>query len=232
MDEATTALLPTFSHTWVEPSAVTVGWFAGTRQVWAVGEGPADERQAAWELFAQVRDAAPGESSMLARSTYYRQGFSMDDGSCSVLYDGIGRAAGSVLLSARQALFERLGSEAWALVVALAPGLHVSRLDLAADAEGSSTLRPSALYGLLPAARSRSQRVHQVLTVDRGGGEKLTLGSRSSERYLRVYVKDQRVRHELELKQGAARAAMGRLLTGASLAGVWAQEYVRVVEWR
>jgi hypothetical protein len=168
---------------------------------------------------------------MLGRSTYYRAGFAFDDGQASVLYDGLGRAAGGVLVSLRQTLFERLGpSASLDLVARLAPGLHTSRLDLAADA-AADTCRPTDLFAMLPAARSRSRREHRVLTVDGAGGEKLTIGSRSSERYLRVYVKGERIRHEVELKQAAARAALGRVLRGEALANVWASEYGRLVQW-
>jgi DNA relaxase NicK len=85
---------------------------------------------------------------------------------------------------------------------------------------------------MLPAARSRSRRAGQVLTVDWGGGEKLTVGARASVRYLRIYAKGDRVRHELELKQDAAAPAMARLCSGESLLSVWASEYGRVVTWQ
>lgn len=233
MDKATTGVLPTRSHTWVEPSSVTLGWLAGTRQVWQSTEGPADERAAAWDAFARIRDRYPQPNNMNARTTYYRRGFAMDDGCAAVLYDGIGRAAGGVMVTLRQGLFEQLGPESsWALVVELLPGMHVSRLDLAADASGSDCLSPAVLFGLLPAARSRSRLDNRVLTVDAAGGEKLTIGSRASERYLRVYVKGDRIRHEVELKQATAGAAMVRLAAGEPIPKVWAEEYGRIVAWR
>ena len=207
---------------------MTIGWLAGTRRLWDTGE---DEQVAAWAMFAPLRDALGLGSSMTARTTYYRRGFAFDDGTAGVFWDGIGRAAGGVMLTMRQTAFERLGEAAWPLVVGLTAGLHVSRLDLAADVAADASLTPVELYGLLAAARSRSRREHQVLTVDRSGGEKLTLGSRASESYLRVYVKGERIRHELELKQGAAGTAMARLLAGESLADVWASGYGRVVRW-
>lgn len=233
LKQGTTALLPTYSHTWVEPSEVTLGWLAGTRTIWddAASES-GHERRVAWDLFAAVREVAPGPCTMTVRSTYYRQGFAFDDGSASVLYEGIGRAAGGVLLSLRQRLFERLGPDgSLALVRLLSVGLHASRLDLAADGPAESLCHPSDLYSLLPAARSRSRRAHQVLTVDREGGEKLTIGSRASERYLRAYLKGEWVRHELELKQGAAGRGLAGILGGVALVDVWAAEYGRLIEW-
>jgi len=230
--ESTYGVLPTRSHTWVEPSSVAYGWLAGTRQVWADGGGQESERATAWELFSTLRDAIALPSNMTARATYYRRGFAFDDGTAAVFWDGIGRAAGGVMLTVRQTAFERLGDVGSAeLVGRLVPGLHVSRLDLAADAD-SDAQTPDALYAMLPTARSRSRAEHRVLTVDWAGGQKLTVGSRSSERYLRVYVKGAVVRHELELKQGAAGAAMERLRAGAELVTVWRDEYGRLVRWR
>lgn len=234
---ATTQVLPTRSLTWVEPSTVTFGWLAGTVSIWTAADGGPPsrdtERSVAWDLFAQMRDALPLPSTSRVRATWYREGFATDDGTYAVFYGGLGRAAGGVMATVRQTMFERLGPEAsWALVGGLAPGLHASRLDLAADGPLGELLPPSGLYALLPAARSRSRRASQVLTVDQAGGEKLTVGARSSARYLRCYCKGDRIRHELELKQATAGSALARILSGESLLSVWAAEYGRLVEWR
>lgn len=232
MTEPNTALLPTRSHTWVEPSSVSWGWLAGTRPIWSQTTGPDSERAAAWDVFARLRDVFELPSNSNARSQWYRRGFAFDDGTAAVFWDGVGAAGGGLMLTVRQSAFERLGSaDADALVRSLAPGLHVSRIDLAADAATSDRLTPTALYDLLPAARSRSRPAHRTLTISADGAEKLTINSRASQRYLRIYVKGDVVRHEIELKQAAAADAMQRLLGGVSLQRVWAAEYLRVVSW-
>lgn len=234
--DATTQVLPTRSLTWVEPSTVTFGWLAATLQPWAAFDHPDPAgalRAAAWDLFAQVRDALPLPSTSNVRSQWYRQGWAADDGSYAVLFDGVGRAAGGVMVTLRQTTFERLGAEgSWLLVRGVSPGLHISRLDLAADGPASVLLPPRDLYALLPAARSRSRRAGQVLTVTQAGDEKLTIGSRASPRYLRCYLKGDRVRHELELKQAVAGSAFAAIAGGSALVLVWAAEYGRLVEWR
>jgi hypothetical protein len=213
---------------------VTFGWLAGTQSIWDDGSTESGhERAVAWDLFSRIHAVLPGACTMDVRTTYYRRGFALDDGSAAVVYEGIGRAAGGVMLSVRQGGFDRLGpADSLALVRLLAPGLHVSRLDLAADGPASDLLHPSDLYAMLPAARSRSRPASRVLTVNWGGGATLTVGSRASERYLRAYVKGERIRHELELKQAAARAALDYILGGGSLASAWADQYGRLVQWQ
>jgi hypothetical protein len=156
----------------------------------------------------------------------------MDDGSYAVLYDGIGRAAGGVMLTVRQSTFERLAEASWAILEALTAGMHTSRLDIAADVL-SGELRPTDFFRMLPAARTRSRREHWVLTLNGVGEEKLTIGSRMSARYVRIYTTAKRdgVRHELELKQECGGSAVASLRSGAAIGAVWAQEYGRLVQW-
>lgn len=225
--DSTAALLPTISHTWVEPSAVTIGWWAGTRTVWDDDRG----RAAAWDLFRRLEDIHPGGSNMNARSQWYQRAFSRDDGAATVYYDGVGRARDGIMASVRQSWFEQsgLGPEA---IMPLVDGWHVSRLDLAADAATDDRLPPADLYARLPAARSRSRPEHRTLTISADGAQKLTIGSRASGRYARIYVKGERVRHEVELKQGYAGEAWQELRGGRSIVAVWADQYGRLVRWR
>jgi hypothetical protein len=135
------------------------------------------------------------------------------------------------MVSIRQSWFEQCHGDPVPLVGGMTAGWHVSRLDLAADARTADRSTPSHLYSMLPTARSRSRAEHRVLQTDWAGNEKLTIGSRVSPRYARIYVKGERVRHEVELKQGAAGGAWARLLAGATPMGVWAEEYGRLVRW-
>lgn len=226
--DATAAVLPTISHTWVEPSQVTVGWWAGTRSVWDNDRG----QSLAWDLFRRLGDILPGTSNMNARSQWYQRSFSRDDGAATVYYDGVGRARGGIMASLRQSWFEQanVGPEA---IVSLVDGWHVSRLDLAADDANPDRMPPSDLYARLPAARSRSRPEHRTLTLSADGAQKLTIGSRASGRYARIYVKGDRVRHEIELKQDYAGQAWEELRTGSRpIMAVWADQYGRLVQWR
>lgn len=227
------AVLPPRSNTGVEPGDVSLGWLAGTRPIWDEG----DERRTAWDLFASVRDFLPGPTTMDVRSQWYSRGFAADDGSYAVFYEGVGSARGGLMLSVRQGGWERIGPAAAldAMRVFLGGSLRVSRVDLAGDDRRQDGRRtPAEWFSLLPAARSRSRPENRRLLVNGLGEQTMTVGSRTSERYLRCYMKLDRdgvVRHELELKQATAQTAVARILGGASLFDVWQAEYGRLVQW-
>jgi hypothetical protein len=225
--DATAQVLPTISHTWVEPSQVTIGWWAGTRSLW---DGDIGQREA-WDVFSRLGERLPGPSNMNGRSQWYQRSFARDDGAATVYYDGVGRARGGIMLSLRQSWFEQAEVEVgW--LAELVDGWHVSRLDLAADDTAPNRCTPADLYGRLPAARTRSRPGNQTLTVSRDGDQKLTIGSRVSPRYARIYVKGERVRHEVELKQDVAGSTWDRLRSGQSLDAAWREQYGRLIEWR
>lgn len=221
------AVLPTISNTWVEPGAVTVGWWAGTRRP----DGDGGDRALAWDVFSRLAEVLPGGSNMNARSQWYQRSFARDDQAATVYYDGVGRARGGVMLSLRQRWFEQVADPVPAIAGLLA-GWHVSRLDLAADDDNPARMTPADLYARLPAARSRSRPEHRRLMQDYAGGATLSIGSRVSPRYGRIYVKGERIRHEVELKQDAAGSAWALVAAGAELVDVWLAEYGRLVRWR
>jgi DNA relaxase NicK len=135
-------------------------------------------------------------------------------------------------VTVKQAAWESL-SPAVALHLAqdLLDELTVTRLDLAGDDHSVGRASPEDLYALAPRARTRVHRRNIALTVDLGGGAKLTVGARSSALYLRVYVKGDRTRHELELKGAAALRAVTMFGASASWGAIWADEYARLVRW-
>jgi len=229
--DATKPLPPTNSLTWVEQANVTLGWLAGTVNLW---DGGGSEGAVALGLFRELQDWLGGTSNQNARSTYYRRGFGLDSGAASVLYDGIGGASGTAMVSVRQSAFEEVGSEALALFDWVTRRLaRVSRVDLAGD-DSIPHRTPAQLYALLPAARSRSRLASRELTQRANGESKLVVGARASPRYLRCYVSLDRagvVRHELELKAAVAMSASARIRAGETLRDVWWSEYVRLVEW-
>jgi DNA relaxase NicK len=162
---------------------------------------------------------------------HYSTGHRADDWSAVVLWGGLGGAAGTVYVEVRQSLWEG-GCPPDLAPWLLERGLRPSRVDLAADVRGAGWPGPSTLYRYLPAAETRTHRRTWELTLDWDGGEKLTVGARSSERYLRVYVKgDQWVRHELELKQAAALRAADTLAVGGPLGPLFGSEYARLIRW-
>jgi DNA relaxase NicK len=142
----------------------------------------------------------------------------------------MGGARGTVYVEVRQSVWETGvpgDLEAWLL-----GSVRPTRIDLAVDGYGSDRPGPAALFRRLPAAETRTHRRSWVLTVDGDGGEKLTVGARSSDRYLRVYVKGAgRVRHELELKGAIARGAAEALVAGGDRASLFSAEYGRIVRW-
>jgi len=204
-----------------------VGWWAGTTRPDAADGG----KRAAWEVFERLGSLHPGTSNMTVRSQWFQRAFARDDGSAIVHYDGVGRARGSIMTSLRQRWFEESGASI-ASLAGLLDGWRVSRLDLAADTAAPERIHPAALYAMLPTARSRSRAEHRVLTQNHAGGATLTIGSRVSPRYVRIYVKGERVRHELELKQAVAGEAWALVAAGTHLIDVWAEQYGRLVRWR
>lgn len=210
---------------------MSLGWLAGTRQVWA---DDGTEQAVAWDLFRTMQGFLPGPSAMGVRSHYYQKGLALGDGGATILYEGVGDARGTVMLTVRQRGFEQAADAALDLFRwVVGHCARVSRLDLAGDSRLTERT-PASYYELLPAARSRSRLASRVLTRSWSGEEKLTVGARVSDRYLRLYQTEARpgvVRHELELKGAAAGSAVGSIVGGASLFDVWSDQYRRLVEW-
>jgi hypothetical protein len=205
---------------------VSLGWYAGTGTVW---DGGPPEKSVALDYFLRLHALLPGPSTSTARSQWYRAGYALDSGAFAVMYEGVGSAAGGVMVTVRQSALDALGDAALPSMLALSERLRAARVDLAADCPPAPP--PSDLYRRWPAARSRSRPANVVLMQNQGGGETLTIGSRASDRYLRCYVKGSVVRHELELKHGLADGVWSRLREGESMQRVWESEYVRLVRW-
>lgn len=218
--KSTSGVLPPLGPTGVEPEIVSLGWFAGTA-------APDDPPATGWGI---VRGLV-GPSTLSPGNRHYSAGVRADDWSWQVLWAGRGGAAGTVYVEVRQGVWEALPPDGAAdLAGRLLTAVRCSRLDLAGDVLLPCAL-PSDLFAARDRARTRTHRGGWELMVRGDGGQKLTVGSRTSERYLRVYVKDVRVRHELELKGATGRAACAAILSGDSLRAVWGAEYSRLVEW-
>lgn len=215
--------LPPLGPTGVETCPVNVAWVAGTAQAWD------RDSSLGWELSEPLR--AMGGSALEGRGNrHYSKGVRADDWRWVVLWGGQGGAAGTVYVEVRQSVWE--GGAPLSLATWLLSRVRASRIDLAADLIGMRAARPSALFDRRESAWSRTERRGWELTLRGDGGEKLTVGARSSQRYLRVYVKgDDWIRHELEAKGNVARAIAGALQGGRSPRDVFGDEYGRIVRW-
>lgn len=200
-----------------------ISWVAGTAPV----SGP--DVDLGWRLSEPLR--ALGGSMLDGRGNrHYAKGLRAENWAWVVLWGGQGGAVGTVYVEVRQSVWE--GGAPSSLAKFFLSELRPSRIDLACDLVGLGAARPAALYGLRGSAWSRTERRGWELTQRGDGGEKLTVGARSSERYLRVYVKgDDFIRHELELKGAIARATASELVLGAAPRAAFMAEYDRIVRW-
>lgn len=218
---ASRTFLPPLGPTGVETAKVRLGWFAGT----AASDDPV---ALGWDLFHQLNASG---SVLSPGNRHYSAGVRATDWSWQVLWGGRGDAAGTVYAEIRQGVWDGLGEAGWTTLAGkVLPRLRCSRVDLAGDVDRPCA-SPSTLFDRRAQAWTRTHRGGWELTVRGDGGEKLTVGSRSSDRYLRIYVKGTCVRHELELKGAVGRTVSDRVVAGASLAALWAGEYDRVVRW-
>jgi hypothetical protein len=171
-------------------------------------------------------------TTLVDRGAHYSAGVRADDWSWSVLWHGLGGAQGTVFATVKQRTFEALAGAALPLAVELLASVRPSRIDLAADCLSAGTPGPAALFERRAAAWTRTRREGWELTTRGDGGEKLTIGARASDRYVRVYTGHGGVRHELEAK-GAVAIAIGAALRAAvPPMAIWAAEYGRVVRWQ
>lgn len=220
---------PPVSPTGVETEQVTLGWLAGTA---STDVGHRGEQGHADRLVSRIRAVAPGVAVRWRGNRAYRDGICAPDWSWLVGWEGQGGAAGTVLVELRQSFFEARGISANTLAFGLCTdGVRPSRIDLAGDVPEPAT-RPHEWFDRWDTARSHVPSRSVVLQVQRDGPEKLSIGARGGERYLRIYDKPERgcVRHELELR-GARSRAVGLVLGMAPLAVLWAEQYAGFVRW-
>lgn len=218
MPEATALLAPPSSETGVQTTptlSIGLGWLRGTLR---------SDPDGVLALLASVwGEATPRDGG----TRWYRRTWGLDDGRVMVAADGVGQAAGTVMVDIRQSALDGLG---WAAGVQLLrdlldAGVRLSRLDLYCDDRGVSA-HPSDVWA---AVRAGDVVTHADLTKSTrhegmDGSETVYIGRRESERMLRVYRKPDdlgdRVRWELETHDEAARhlAAMLATLTPSTLA--------------
>ena len=209
---------PPVSETGVEMTGrVGVGWLRGTIR----GVEPEDV----------TRTLAPWLGPSFPRgggTRWYRSSAVLDDRRAMVAWDGQGNAAGTVLVELTQQAFDRLGwDRSRAVVDALrALGLRPSRLDLWAD-DREGLADPQDVLAALEAGQTVTHAQGHEWRSNSAGGATAYVGSRESERFLRVYRTLPvhgyvGTRWELESKGDAARDAMARLLRDPSAPGATA----------
>jgi DNA relaxase NicK len=205
-----------------------MGWLAGTTEPWE----PETDRDVGFRLSTELRELLPIGSSLEGRNRHYSKGVRADDWSWQVLWQGLGGAAGTVYVEVRQSVWESLPEDVARLAAtSLCGQLRATRIDLAGDDLRPRAMTPADYFAWREVAETRTRRDGWELTLRGDGGEKLTIGSRSSERYGRIYIGHGGVRHEIELKAALARATAAAVVAGEALAGLWASEWQRLVRW-
>jgi hypothetical protein len=189
---------------------VGLGWLKGTVRT---------DPQNAGEILE--RYFGPGQTRQ-GGTRWYRQSAQFAGVEVMLAWEGIGQAAGTVLVDVHQAALDRLG---WADGVTLARelvalGLRASRLDVYYDDRDGIT-SPTTVDGALRTGQAVTHAQKFKLTTDQDERSTANLGDRSSQRFLRTYDKPEvdsgRVRWELEHHDEAARSALAAVL--ADVAG-------------
>lgn len=152
---------------------------------------------------------------------WYSRSASLSDGQALVAWDGVGQAAGTVLVDVHQAALDGLGWERGLELARALLGLgwRPSRLDLYLD-DRQVVATPGDVWAALcegqAVTHARAWRRHE----DQDGLATAYVGERDSLRMLRVYRKPDgagdRVRWEIELHDEAARSGLAALIAWAS----------------
>jgi len=198
MADPTTA--PPLSETGVEMTTVGLGWLRGTLRT---------DPEA---VMALLRPHL-GESSPRSGGTrWFRQSAHLADRRAMVAWDGIGQAAGRVMVDVSQTALDALGWDGARALLAdlLGAGFRTSRIDLYLDdraRRASARLLRAAIVDRQYVSHAEPGGYHED---DRTGAATAYLGSRESERFLRGYDKDPngedpRTRYELEVKGETAK---------------------------
>lgn len=169
---------------------------------------------------------------------WYQASATLDDRRAMVAWDGQGSAAGTVLVDVTQQAFDGLGFERGLALLRTLHGLgwRPSRLDVWAD-DREGLADPSDVLAALEAGQVVTHAQGHEWRSNSQGGATAYVGSRSSERFLRVYRTGPvhgyaGTRWELELKGEAARGALGLLLGDRDAATTAVQLVIAFVDFR
>jgi len=185
------------------------------------------EDEVVWPLLRRLG----GHSQSLRETPHYGRGVGADDRSWSVYWAGRGSNVGTVLTTVRQTRLEQPDGQPLAFALAGA-GWRGRRVDLAGDEDCATAPRPRWYFDARTLATTRTDRGKWIFLEDGVGRQTLNAGSRTSERFLRLYDHAPGVlRHEIELKDGAAERVAAALGAGVAAGSLWAAEYGRMIQW-
>jgi hypothetical protein len=217
------------------PPLSTTGVEEGTAGAlsWLTGSIPADDAEGVgWWVWRDLSALSP-QSSHRPRARFYETGAEADDGSYAVLWGGVGDAAGTVGVECRQTLLERLGrARSVDLVLGLLQrGVRPSRIDLVRALVRPAPVRPADLMAAWQRGAARTRVRTGKLWTELDGRQGLFVGSRSSDRYARLYETAGAFRLETESKRGRAEALGSALLDGADVDDLWRAELLGAIDW-
>ncbi len=221
--------LPPLGTTGVERSVTgVVSWLSGSVEM-------IDGETDGWSWVERMQRVWPvGTHRPYTR--FYQDGVVADDESWAILWDGTGDAAGTIGVEARQRLWEALsGPEAVKLALdLLTAGVRPSRVDLV-GVDGSGRIRPRDLLAAWRDGGVRTRTRTGKLWEELDGRQGLFVGSRTSDRYVRMYEvagwDGRQLRLETESKRGRAAALGSALLDGRDADDLWAAELRGAIDW-
>ena len=209
----------------------------GTRPDWLSGSCPPEpydvgDRSVVWaghRMAEALAEYLPGD--LWPASTRHHGAGLRGDG-FEVFWQGLGSASGLVYVQVRGEAFDSL-SEAEALeLLRMANGwrLAATRFDLCRDVLGLSVagLRDAVVRG---GVVSRAHSIDYTEGLRGANGRTLTIGSRSSDRYVRIYDRRGPTRIEVQLGRGMAAAAVERVLASGSFDGEWRAQVTSAVRF-
>ena len=241
--ERGSANLPTDTDRWVGSSSGELSegldWLTGSLSVGMVPAYPGLKRDTpsvdpSGELAAVASMiAAMGGYQVLGPSTqhgtqWYHEGTFADDKSWSVEWSGKGKNAGSVVLTAKGKLLERLPDRGLSACRSLiAQEVHMRRVDVMAE----GPIVPGALfelYCLLELDRVRLPRgLSWSYDANSRKGHTLYLGSQSSAEYVCIYDRRGVTRAEVRGHGQVAEAMVSALLESGDARGLVGSRLVR-----
>lgn len=207
---------------------ITIDWLAGTFRSFT---NEAEEFIRTYASFPDVQDIKPRNGYRVAQ---------MDGNGAQLLWNPNDNRMGHHVVfsgSALRSLFEQMAIQPTALLRAcLDAGLRISRLDLAKDLTGQA-LDGEAIYKRLASGigGGTTQKFSRIENAQ--GGQTIYMGSRQSERFVRLYDKAQESgdnskpwwRLEIETKGDVARIVADALTADAEPAAIFDTTIAKMV---
>jgi hypothetical protein len=215
MDDVTAQPLPPCSNTGVERVICRPDWLDVSLRI---PGGEDHELKAAHEL---LQSFAPGPSTVGRGRGFYERLLSSDDASASVAYSGHADAKGTVLLTLPGAWWATAPDPEETARAIYGRDGHVARLDLAADYDGPDVPPVAAIADAI----ARREWVTRLRSAYEGrdlmtGKRTVYLGSKASERRMRVYDLRGPVRVEIQTRNDVAAQLLESVAASGSVAAL------------